>query len=344
MGANLPNPAAGGDDARRRFGVSGLGMWARFLAQRLLGAVLVVFVLVILVFLMVRLIPGNPAQKHLGFSATPSAVAQLTRDLGLNHPLDVQFWNYIKNLVHGNLGYSTQFSAAGEASSVSVGTIISQRIGSTLQLAVFGLVLVLVTAIPGGILAGVLTREGRHRRLEVLFTGSTSVLGAIPDFLAGTLLLFVFAVTLGLLPVSGTGFNALILPAIAVALAPAAYLARIVRIETLNVLAQDYIATARSKRLPWRIIAFQHVLPNVLAPALTLGGLIFAQLIGGTILVEAVFNRPGLGTALVQAVTATDYPTVQGITLVLGLFVIGVNLVVDILIAVIDPRALRRSS
>jgi peptide/nickel transport system permease protein len=136
----------------------------------------------------------------------------------------------------------------------------------------------------------------------------------------------------------------LILPALAVSLSPVAALARIVRVETLTVLSQDYIRTARSKRLPGRVILFRHALPNVATAALTIGGLVFAGIIGGAVVVENVFNRPGLGSALVQAVINRQYPTVQGITLVLGLAVVVINTAVDILLGLIDPRSLTRES
>jgi peptide/nickel transport system permease protein len=248
------------------------------------------------------------------------------------------------NLVHGRLGYSFQFSAGSAVSGISVATLIGERIGSSLQLVGAAVALVVIFGVPLGMLAGALTREGRHRRLEVLFTGVTSVLGAIPDYLSGTILAFVFAVELRVLPVSSAGINGLILPAVAVAIAPTAYVARIARVETLNVLAQDYIRTARAKRLPRRVIMFRHALPNIATSVLTVSGLIFSALIGGTILVEAVFNRPGLGTELVQAIVSTDYPTVQGVILVLGSVVIAVNLFVDIVLAIVDPRNLTRNT
>jgi peptide/nickel transport system permease protein len=189
--------------------------------------------------------------------------------------------------------------------------------------------------------AGAHTREGRHRRMEFGFTSVTSVLAAIPDYLTGTILVFLFAVQFRLLPVAGSGsFEELILPAIAVSLGPTMSLSRIVRLETLNVLAQDYIRTARSQRLPARTIYLRHTLPNVVTAALTIGGVLFANIIGGTVIVENVFNRPGLGTALVNAVVAKQYVLVQGITLVLGLFVVVVNAVVDVTLGLLDPRTL----
>jgi peptide/nickel transport system permease protein len=169
------------------------------------------------------------------------------------------------------------------------------------------------------------------------------VIGALPEYLAGTFLAFVFAVWLRLLPVAGdAGWSSLVLPALAIALRPSAVLARIVRVETLNVLAQDYMRTARSKRLPVRLIYLRHTLPNVTTAALSIGGLLFAGLIGGAVVVENVFARPGLGTALVSAVMNRDYPVIQGLILMIGVAVAFVNLMVDVLQGILDPRSLTR--
>jgi peptide/nickel transport system permease protein len=192
---------------------------------------------------------------------------------------------------------------------------------------------------------GAFTREGRHKRGELTYTGVASVLGALPEFLAATFLAFVFAVWLRVLPVAGgDGLIGLILPVASVSLRPIAILSRIVRVETLNVLAMDYIRTARGKRLPWRLIYLRHTLPNVITAALTIGGVLFAGLVGGGVVVENVFARAGLGTALVTAVVQRDYPVIQGIVLVLGITVVLVNAIVDILVAIVDPRAVTRGA
>jgi peptide/nickel transport system permease protein len=191
-------------------------------------------------------------------------------------------------------------------------------------------------------LAAALTRENRNRGFELAFTAVTSTMSALPNFLSATFLAFLFAVWLRWLPVAGASqWSAVILPAIAVGLRPLAELSRIVRVETLNVLTQDYVRTARGKRLPARLIYLRHVLPNVLTSALTIGGLVFAGLVGGTVVVENVFAWPGLGTALVQAILARDYPVVQGITLLLGMAVVLVNTAVDTTLKLVDPRVLR---
>jgi peptide/nickel transport system permease protein len=194
-------------------------------------------------------------------------------------------------------------------------------------------------------IAAALTQEGRHPRFERVFAAVTSVIGTVPDFLMATILAYIFAVQLRLLPVAGSGsFKTLILPALAVGLHSTATLARIVRVETLNVMAQGYIRTARSDRLPSWMIYIRHALPNAMATALTIGGLIFASVLGSAVVVEIVFARPGLGTALVHAVVQKDYPVIQGITLVLGIAVVLINTIVDVLLAILDPRSLQRQS
>lgn len=310
--------------------------WVAFVLRRLLSMLIVLLALALITFLMVRLIPGDPAENVAGITATADQISLIRHELGIDKPMQVQFVNYWVDLAHGNLGNSF-------LTRQPVTEVISQRVGNSMQLAAVSLALVLVVSVPVGMLAGALTREGRHKRAEVAFTAVTSVVGSLPEFLAGTFLAFLFAVEFRLLPVAGSeGWQSLVLPALAVGLRPIAILSRLVRVETLNVLSMDYLRTARSKRLPARIIYLRHTLPNVVTAALTIGGIIFAQLIGGAVVVENVFARAGLGTALVSAVLSRDYPVIQGIILVLGVTVVVVNAIVDVLLAVVDPRSLSR--
>lgn len=311
--------------------------WAGFVGRRLVGLVFVLAALVVAVFLMVQLIPGDPIENSLGTEAPRAQVDALRHELGLDKPAFEQFTSYVDRLAHGNLGvvFSTR---------EPVGQLIRERVGTSLQLAGAAFFLVLTLSIPIGILAAALTREGRFPRLEVGFVGITSVLGSIPDYLMATFLAFFFAVQFRLLPVAGSGsFSTLVLPALAVSIHSTATLSRIVRVETLNVLAQDYIRTARSKRLPSAVIYLRHALPNILTAALTVSGLIFASIVGGAVIVENVFARPGLGSALVDAVLRKEYAVIQGITLLLGLTVVLVNMIIDILLGIIDPRSLART-
>jgi peptide/nickel transport system permease protein len=303
-----------------------------FALRRLFSLALVLAGLVVATFLMVRLIPGDPALNIGGPNATEEDLARIRSSLLLDRPLPDQFQTYVQGLARGELGRSF-------LSRQLVSELIGQRIGTSLQLAAAALALVMVTAVPLGILMGGLTRDHRHPQFEVGFTAVTSILGSVPEFLAATFLAFVFAVWLALLPVAGSGgIDALILPVLAVSIRPAAILMRIVRVETLSTLASDFIRTARGKRLPALVIYTRHTLPNVMTAALTVGGLLFAGIIGGAVVVENVFARAGLGTSLVQAVLARDYPVVQGVVLMLGTTVVVVNAIVDVTLAAIDPR------
>jgi peptide/nickel transport system permease protein len=316
----------------------GASPWPAFLLRRLAGLVVVLVALAVVVFFMVRLIPGDPAIRILGFDASPARIADVHRQLGLDGSLGSQFVDYVGDLARGDLGHAFYTNQ-------TVGELIAQRIGSSLELAGAALALVILLAVPIGLGAAALTRDGRHRRFELGFTGVTSVAGSVPDYLVATILAFLFAVEIHVFPVAGdSGLSSLVLPAIAVSLAPTTTLARIVRVETLNVLQQDYVRVARSKRLPARRILLRHVLPNVLTATLTVCGLVFAGLIGGAVIVENVFNRNGVGTALVGAVVNHDYAVVQGITLVLGVTVVVVNALVDVLLGILDPRSLVRRS
>jgi len=313
-------------------------VWIRFIVRRLLGLVVGLAALLCVVFFLIHLVPGNPAINALGLNSTPSAVARIDRQIGYNKPIFDQLGTYLDHLVHGNLGSSF-------ITNQPVTQILSQGLNPSLQLAGLALLLVMAVSIPLGLLAGALTQEGRHRRLEFAFTTITSIGGAIPDFLTATVLAFLFAVEFRLFPAAGSGsFAQLVLPALAVAAGPIWILARLVRLETLNVLAQDYIRTAHSQRLPWFTVYGRHVLPNVLTAALTISGLLFANLIGGAVIVENVFNRQGLGTELVNAVLNKELVVVEGIALLLGAFILVVIVLVDVLLSIIDPRSLARGS
>jgi peptide/nickel transport system permease protein len=282
---------------------------------------------------MVRLIPGNPAANVVGGYATAGELEQVRHQLGLDTPVLVQFKHYVADLAHGNLGRSFETQEP-------VSQIIEERWESSAELAAGALVLILMIAVPAGMIAGALTRDGRHRRLEVGFTGVMSVVGSFPSYFTATVLAFVFAVELRALPFAGsTGLRTLILPAVAIALAEIGTLSRIVHGETLNVLAQDYMRTARSKHLSTARLYIKHAAPNLLTATLTIAGLFVASVIASAVVVETVFARAGLGSALVNAVLAKDYPVVQGLTLLLGVVVIIVNFVVDIMLAIIDPRS-----
>lgn len=307
--------------------------WPRFAVRRLTRLAVSLFLLVSAAFGMIHAIPGDPVRAALGLTAPQSLVNAERHALGLDRPLWQQYLSFLHGAITGHLGTSI-------TTRLPVTAIIGQRLPATAELAGLAFLVVLAVAVPAGMAAAALTREGRHPRAELGFGAATGVLGVIPDFLLGVGLVFVFAVSIKALPVAGKGSVATyVLPVAALAIGPAAVLARIVRAETLRVLGEDYLRTARMKRLPERLIYLRHTLPNVLTAALTLSGLLLANLLAGTVLVENIFAWPGLGTLLTQSVPAKDYPIVQGLALVFGGGVLLINLIVDVVIAVVDPRS-----
>jgi peptide/nickel transport system permease protein len=308
-------------------------------AVRRLAAMLIAAVVVLVAsFLLVHLIPGDPATQIAGYYATPEVRAEINRQLGLNRPLLHQFVDYVNDVVH--LRFGTSFTQHQP-----VTTLIGSRLAKTLELAFASFALTMLIGVPVGLVVGALTREGRRRHLDHAFTATTSLVHSIPDYLIATFLVFAFAVTWSLFPVAGAdGPLSLVLPAVAVAAVPATVIARLTRVETLRVLDLDYVRTARAKRLSSFRIYLVHILPNVLTGTLTLGGLVLTGLIGGTVVVENVFAWPGLGTAIVRAITDRDFPMIQAIILFLGLIVVVVNAAVDLLLILLDPRSSLREA
>jgi len=312
--------------------------WVRFTVRRLGRLIVSLWVLVTASFLIIHLIPGDPVRASLGINAPVSLVNARRKALGLDDPLWMQYRHYLHDVLTGNFGTSM-------SSSLPVSQIISQRLPATLELALFSFILAVVVAIPVGTAMGVLTRGGRARRSELAFTTTSVILGVIPDFLIGVVLVYVFGVHLHWLPVAGkSGASSFVLPVIALALGPAAVLARILRVEMVSVLQADYVRTARAKRLPAPIVYLRHALPNALTATITIGGLLLSATVAGTVLVENVFAWPGLGSTIVQSILQKDYPVVQAIVLVYGLGVLAVNLIVDVALALLDPRSAIRES
>ena len=308
--------------------------WLAFALRRTIRLVVSLFAVGSVVFFMMALVPGDPVRAALGPTAPVSAVNQERAALGLNKPLLLQYVDYWHRLLTGNLGTSI-------TSDLPVMSVVRERVANSAQLVGLSILLTLVLAVAFGMLFGALTHGGRRPRTLLSFTVTSSVLNTVPSFLLGILLVYVFAVSARLLPVAGSnGFSSLILPAIALSLGPAAGLARIVRGQTDLVLGEDYMRAARGKRLPARLIYLRHALPNLLTAALTIGGLLLGVIVAGSVVVEAVFARAGLGTAIVQAIEAHDYPVVQGILLVLATAVLAVNLLVDVLLGLIDRQSL----
>ncbi|MGW2445774.1 ABC transporter permease [Streptomyces sp. NPDC001675] len=307
--------------------------WLRFALRRLGLLLLSVWILVTAAFLMIHLVPGDPVRAALGSTAPAGLVSTRRRQLGLDEPLLTQYLEYLRDLLTGDIGTSL-------GSGLPVSQVIGERLTATATLAAAAFVLAVVASVPLGVAAAALTRGVRRRHFELAFTSTSVVLAAVPEFLLAVALVYVFGVRLGWAPVAGLGGpDSYVLPVLALAVGPAAVLARIVRVETLSVLRADYIRTARAKRLPARLVYARHALPNALTATLTVGGLMLASMVAGTVLVESVFAWPGLGSTIVQSILAKDFPVVQGVVLVYGAGVMLINLLVDVALALLDPRS-----
>lgn len=320
--------------AARRGGGWWRSDWALFAYRRLGGLVLSFALLVIVTFLIVPLIPGDPAVAMLGTNATPEAIAALRDRMGLDEPFLAQFVSFVGNLLQGEFGNSFRYG-------VPVSEIIATKLPYTATLAFGSIIVVLLVAIPLGMLVGVVTRGGKRGALSTAFGAVAGFLASFPAYVAGTVLVIVFAIWLKALPAGGVdqpGFA--VLPIAALALGPTFAVARVVRQETYTVLQQDFMRTAKGHRLRAVRLYLVHALPNLMASTLTLTGLILAGLIGGTIVIETVFSYPGLGLEVVQSIIYKDYPTIQGIILVIGSLAIAINLLIDIVLGSIDPRTL----
>jgi peptide/nickel transport system permease protein len=312
--------------------------WVRFAARRLASLLAGVALLVVGSFMMVQLIPGDPVRRIVGTNVSPRYLEQQRARLGLDKPVVEQFGDYVS--ATASLDFGTSFRTREP-----VGELVSERLPKTLELATAATLIVLLIGIPLGLLMGVLTRGDRHPHAAGAFLVGTSTLAAVPEFVLGTFLVFLFAVKTGFFPVAGSqGLATLVLPSLAIALPTLAIMSRIVRVQTIDVLRKDYIRTARSKRLPGRIVYVRHTLPNVLTAALTVGGLLFMGLVGGTVVVENIFSWPGLGSATVAAIENRDYPVIQGAVLILGVLVLVVNTLLDVVLALLDPRSALREA
>ena len=310
--------------------------WVRFAVRRTGRLLVSVWVLITASFLMIHVIPGDPVRAALGPTAPADLVRARRASLGLDDPLLTQYLHYLRGVFTGDLGTSM-------TTQLPVSELISQRLPATLALAVLAFLAAVAIAVPAGAVMGALTRGGRARRSELAFTSTSMVLGTIPEFLLGVVLVYVFAVNLAWFPVAGrTGPASYVLPVLALAVAPAAALARILRVDMVSVLQADFVRTARAKRLPAAAIYLKHALPNALTASLTLCGLLLSSLVAGTVLVENVFAWPGLGSTIVASILDKDYPTVQGIVLVYGAGVLVINLLVDVALALLDPRSVIR--
>ena len=298
----------------------------------------VVWLVVSLVFLLIHIVPGDPILQMLGEGATPADIGALRHQYGLDQPIRNQYLHYWNGVLHGNLGESIRLHD-------SVGHLIAQRYPYTMTLTVAALVLGLALALPAGIAAAV--RRGRwvDQWLSVVSLFGLSV----PGLVLGPILIVVFAILLGWLPVSGANaggaktidWHYLVLPSVAMGASLAAILTRMVRTAMLEELGQDYIRTARAKGLSEHTVVWRHALPNALVPIVTVVGLQFGALLAGAIVTEKIFSWPGLGRLVVDAISNRDYALVQGCLLSIGLTYVLVNLLTDVVYRWVNPRMRR---
>jgi len=304
-----------------------------YIARRLIQMIPVVFGITLILFFMLRLIPGDPASVMLGERATDAAVARINHELGLDQPIYVQYGYFLRDLATLNLGTSIKYQ-------VPVATLLGQRLLVSLSVVGVTLLLTIVIAFPLGVLAALKKDSLIDNAVRSLFV----VLMLMPSFWVGILLIIFFSVQLGLFPVSGYGsggfdsLHHLFLPALTIALAITPVLVRALRSSILDALSADYVRTARAKGLRESAVITAHVLRNALIPAVTLLGLSIGSLMGGTVILEKVFALPGAGALLIDSIGARDYPVVQAATMVFATMVILVNLVTDIIYSFLDPR------
>lgn len=311
-------------------------LWMRYVLGRLGVMVAIIATIALMSFLVVRLVPGDPAIMILGLRATPDQVETVRAQLGLDQPWILQLVNYFASLLTFDLGNSFR-------TGLPVSLVVSQRLPTTAMLTLGGMLVVLIVGFSLGLLAGMASARSKRGSQGSGFSALTSFIGAIPEYIMGTVLILVFGIWLRVLPVQGGGtLLGFLMPSLAVGLAGAAVMARIVRNETLSVMSKEYILAARAKRLPWFRTLLVHVLPNVVTSSLTLAGLLIISLLGGAVITENVFNLPGLGTEIVGAIVKNDYPIIQGVILVLGVIAAAVTFLIDVLLGVLDPRLLQK--
>lgn len=308
----------------------------KYIVGRIINMIPTLLIVAIIVFLITRLLPGNPAAVMLGPQASAADIKALTEELGLNQPLYIQFVDYIGNLLQGDLGNSLTYNKP-------VIDLILERFPNTVILAVCALIISIVIGVPAGIIAA----RKQNSIFDYLFTTFSLIGVSMPIFWLGIMLVLFFSVNLGWFPATGMGsmeagaadfFSHLILPSIALATIPTAQFARITRSSMLEVISQDYVKTARSKGLSEFIVICKHAFKNALTPLLTVLGLQVSSMLGGAVLTETIFSWPGIGLLIIDAIEKRDFVVVQNMVIFIALIYVVVNLVVDILYKVVNPR------
>lgn len=296
--------------------------------KRLAGVIPVVFGVLLLTFLLVHMVPGDPVDVMLGESATQADRSELRADLGLDQPLTMQFAHYLGKLAQGDFGRSIH-------TQLPISSLLAERLPATAQLALTALLIALCMGLPLGIIAA-LKADQWPDRLATLFSLTIS---AMPHFWLGPLLMLVFALWLGWLPVSGMeSSTAMILPSVTLGFGLSAILTRMTRASLLEVLHEDFVRTARAKGLPERSVILRHALRAALLPVVTVVGLQLGSLLAGAVITETIFGWDGVGRLLVESIEKRDYPVTQACVLVIALIYVLVNLLTDLLYSQLDPR------
>lgn len=308
----------------------------QFAVRRLLATIPTLLVVTLLVFALVRLLPGDPARLLLGEEATPQALRELRHSLGLDRPVAAQYGSWLLGALRFDFGQSLQDHA-------SVGALIADKLPTTLELAALSMLIALLVALPAG-LASARAPGGALDRLITVFALSGI---SLPTFFLGILLIYLFSVRLAWVPASGyvslaenpaRNLTLMILPAVTLGVGSAAVLTRFLRASLVEVLSQDYVRTARAKGVASRLVVLRHALRNALIPVLTAFGLQLGGLLGGAVITEQIFSVPGFGRLLVEAVFTRDLPVIQGVVLTSAVAVFAVSFLVDLAYGAVDPR------
>jgi ABC-type dipeptide/oligopeptide/nickel transport system permease component len=307
-----------------------------YIVRRLIQSAVLVFLVASFMAIFIQLLPGDPAYTILGDKASPERAAAVRKQLGLDRPIYVQYVDWIGNVAHSNFGDSL-------ISDRPILNDLAKRLPRTIELIIASMILAILIGIPLGVIAA----NYRNQMPDILVS-VISLLGvSTPVFVSGTLLLLVFGVRLQILPATGYvsitdspwgHFEHLLMPAVTLALLEAAVILRMTRSSLLEVLSEDYVRTARAKGLGQRIVLYQHALRNALIPVVTVIGIQAGTLLGGTVIVEYIFNWPGVSTYLLAAINQRDYPVIQAIILIIATLFVLLNLVTDLIYAAIDPR------
>jgi peptide/nickel transport system permease protein len=307
-----------------------------FILRRLMETAVSVFIVSIMAFSLVQLVPGDPVLSLVGTETHEEEIQRLRKEMGFDKPLVLQYAHWISKVAQGDLGMSLRYKER-------VNRLIAQSAPISLFLGAVSFVIGMLIGIP----AGIITAVRRGKLVDSVITACSNIGIAVPVFWLGVLLIYVFGVHLGWLPVSGytspfenlgLSLRKMVMPVACLSLFQIAILARQTRSSMLEVIQQDYIRTAWSKGLSERIVIIRHALKNAFIPVITVGGVLVAQLVGGAVLTETIFNIPGMGRLIVTGVLQNDYVVVQGCTLMVALVVAFINLIVDISYAWLDPR------